>query len=161
MGDLCGKVCLAPIGIGNEYGIDSCGKGLNILGRGTVIPYIGIWSYAPKDRKVNGSGVLCKTEHVGIHRYHRERRSRLGDIGSIGSNTSHGIGNGVGVGTWDKVKDIFGSRAIGPSIGEGRVRTYYGELHGTVTSSKAGYISNNGSYYGTLWGLINGKGIGN
>ena len=161
LGDLGSKVCLAPIGIGNEYGIDSCGKGLNVLRRGTVIPYIGIWSYSSKDRKINGSGVLRKTEHIGIHRYHRERRSRLGYIGGIGSNTSYGIGNGVGIGTRDKVKDIFGGSAIGPGIGEGRVRTYYGNLHGSITSSKARDISNNGSHYGTLRGLINGKGIGN
>ena len=161
LGDLCREISLTSIGVGNEYGVDTRGKGLNVLCRGTVIPYIGIWSYATKDREVNGTGVLCKTEHVGIHRYHREWCSRLGDIGGIGSNTSYGIGNGVGVGPRDKVKDVFGSSAIGPCIGEGRVRTYHGELHRTITSSKARDIRNNGSYYGTLRGLIHGKGIGN
>ena len=160
MGDLRAKIGLTPVGIGNEYGVDTRCEVLDILGRSAVVPNVGIRGYTSKDGQVDGSCVLGKAEHVGIHGYHGERCSGLGYVGGIGSNTSHGIGNGVGVGTGDQVKDVLGSSPVGPSIGERWVGSGDGNLYGPVASSKAGYVRNDGSYHGTLWRLVNGKGIG-
>ena len=151
---------MAPVGIGDKDGIDSCGQVLDILGRSTVVPYIGIRSDASKYREVDGAGVLGKTKYVGVNGYHRKRRSRLGHIGGVGSHTPHGIGNGVGVRARHKVEDVFGCSAVGPRIREGRVGSRNRNLHRSVTASKTRYIANDRSNYGTLWGLVNGEGIG-
>ena len=103
---------------------------------------------------------MGKAEHVGINGYHGERSSGLGYVGGIRSNTSHGIGNGVGIGPWDQVKDVLGRSPVGPGIGERWVGSGDGNLYGPVASSKAGYVGNDRSYYGTLGRLVNGKGIG-
>ena len=158
--NLGGEVGLAPVGIGNKDGVDACGQVLNILGRSTIVPNIGVRSYPAKDAKVNGTGVLGKTKHVGIYRNHRKRRSRLGHIGGVGSHTPHSIGNGVGVRARHKVEDVFGCSAVGPRIREGRVGACHGDLYRSVAAPKTRYIANDRSNYGTLWGLVNGEGIG-
>ena len=65
--NLGGEIGLASVGIGNKDGVDAGGQVVNILGGSAVVPNIGVRSHPAKDAKVNGSGILGKTKHVGIY----------------------------------------------------------------------------------------------
>ena len=68
------------VGIGYEHGIVSCGKGVDVLGNGTVGPVVGIGSSATDHGKVNDSVVPVKASCRRGRSGKQERTCGLGKV---------------------------------------------------------------------------------